>query len=104
MGKPTIHQQQEHRRICRDFCAGIGLTILFVVLNLSFEHSPAGRDFGLMVYTWLQRLLVAPEKLPVTVVDISALEVSPLPGGGALTRREPLIDLIEALAAQKPKA
>jgi CHASE2 domain-containing sensor protein len=110
-GKPSAEELQAGRkRVLRDLVKGLLFTFLILAIKIGFEHTTFGEQFQSMTYTLLQLRLASPgvsEPLPVAVVDISDLDPAPVSSGGwnrLITPRQPLLNLIDAVARQGVKA
>lgn len=81
---------------------GLLTTALVGGVKIAFEHSETGHDFELWVFEKLQGQLSSIDREnPIVLVDISGL-----PGGrsGQPTPRKPLMEIVGALAEQRPRA
>ena len=95
--RELVSKQWKH--IGRDALAGVVLTILLLILKLSFEKTTPGKLLEDAVYCWLQtRLTAGSTPLPVVVVDISQLDAEPV--RGRLTPREQLTRLLDVITEQ----
>lgn len=81
---------------------GVLITLMLVLVNVSFEQTAPGRWLEFRTFELLNSFLPAfdQERLPVVVIDISQV-----PGSKeAVTPRQTLRELIEAIADQEPAA
>lgn len=98
--------QSRGKQIFYDFVKGLLFIVLSLALSVGFEHTAFGRHVQEIGYDWLLKRL-SPERVPVVVLDISALEPTPfnLQGqSGNATSRRTLQDLIEAITKQDARA
>jgi CHASE2 domain-containing sensor protein len=98
------------KRIRDSLLTGLLFTFLILFVKWCAEHTTLYQNIQLASYSWLQSKLSPPRSrkdLPVVILDISSLapEIKEVEGEKfSVTPREPLQKLIEAVAAQKPKA
>ena len=105
----SARQGRSKPAIWREFFTGLAFT--FVLLGLK-SYVAARTAFGeqteLMGYNLIQTLLSSGftnQDIPIQILDISNLPVTPVGSGSDLaTPRERLLNLIEAVAEQQPKA
>ena len=98
--------QQRLKQIRRDVSKGILFILIILSIKLLIEQTTFGKHLELMGYNFLQTRL-SKEQVPITIVDISDLAQRDFVVNGAIVRatpREPLREMIQALAEQKPKA
>jgi len=85
---------------------GLFFIAFVLIIKTAVEWTTFGKHLDLMSYNLLQ-LQLSSDRVPVTIVDISDLEPQGfnLDGqSGKATPREPLRQMIEAIAGQGPKA
>ncbi len=99
-----VSPEQKRRRAKRIWHdATVGLLVLFVVLfgKWCLEKTLVGEYLEDSTHKLLQYRLIQtrqPEESPIVIVDITDLESSPI------TPRHPLLNIIEAVAQQHPRA
>lgn len=105
-----MESSEQHKSIGKSLLTGILVTSFILVLKFGAERTTLYQELQGAVYSWLQSRLSAPhrrDELPVVILDISDLEYWTREVQGEkflVTKREPLMSLIAAVAAQKPKA
>jgi CHASE2 domain-containing sensor protein len=102
------HKRGRHRfkYVQRDVLKGILFILIILSIKLLIEGTTFGKHLELMDYGFLQTQL-SKERVPVAIIDISDLAQKDFVVNGEIVRatpREPLKEMIEALAEQKPKA
>ncbi len=107
---PAEPSRPSVRHIWRDFVVGLAITASLVLLQVVVGHREFGKQLEQMTYSMLQVRMLSSSgwrDLPVTVVDISGLTPVPIQSAGKTelaTPRGPLLDLVEAVAQQRPRA
>lgn len=99
----TPHRLKEIRR---DVLKGLLFILLVLSIKLLIERSTFGKHLELMSYGFLQTQL-SRERAPITIIDFSNLAQKDYVVNGQIVRatpRQPLQEMIQALAEQKPKA
>lgn len=94
------------REIWRDVLKGVLFFALVLAIKLSAEHTDFGKQLRVMSYNVLQTHLSS-QPVPITVVDISDLPPKDYIVHGqtvTATPREPLKEMIQAIADQQPRA
>ena len=94
------------REITSDVVKGFLIILIVLSINLLIERTEFGKDMELMGYGFLQKQLSS-RPAPVTIVDISDLTQKDYVVQGRTVRatpRQPLQEMIQALAEQKPKS
>ena len=98
-----LHRRKEIRR---DLLKGLLFILIVLSIKLLIERTTFGKHLELMDYGFLQTQL-SRERAPITIVDISDLAQKDYVVKGQIVRatpREPLQEMIQAIAEQKPKA
>lgn len=89
-----------------DFGKGLFFMALLALVSVGLGHTSVGRRVEQFGYDRIQKLLSS-ERIPVAVVDVSALQPVPFTidgETGTATPRATLKDLIQAITAQQPRA
>jgi CHASE2 domain-containing sensor protein len=108
MSTPANNPQQN--LVLKSLLTGLLVTLIILSIKWLVEHSQLYRGIQGTCYAWLQTKLSPPRRradLPVVVLDIRDLEYETAEVQGKkfnFTPRGPLLELIEVVAAQKPKA
>ena len=94
------------REIWRDVLKGVLFIAFGLSISLLVERTTFGKHLELMSYNFLQTQL-STQRVPITIVDISDLARKDFIVDGetvTATPREPLKEMIQAIAEQQPKA
>jgi CHASE2 domain-containing sensor protein len=95
------------RELWRDIMKGVLFIAIVIAITLSIEeHTTFGKLMTLMGYNYLQTQLSSSPP-PVMIVDITGLPPEDFPAYGekvTATPRKPLMQMIEAISEQHPKA
>jgi CHASE2 domain-containing sensor protein len=102
----TTGERYRGGAIWRDVLKGFLFILIVLSIKFAVERTTFGKHLELMSYNLLQTQLSA-QPVPVTIVDISDLATKDFIVDGTTvtaTPREPLKEMIKAIAGQKPKA
>jgi hypothetical protein len=104
---PAGHKggRRRFKYVRRDVLKGILFILIILSIKLLIEGTTFGKHLELMDYGFLQTQL-SPERVPVTIVNVSGLAQKDFVANGEIVRatpREPLKEMIQALAEQSRK-
>src|SRR5215813_4193689 len=94
------------KHVRRDVLKGILFIAVALAIKLAIEHTTFGKHLAVMDYNLLQTQL-SKEQVPFTIIDVSDLAQKDFVVSGEIVRatpRDPLKEMIKALADQRPKA
>jgi len=107
---PPEESRRRTIKIWRDVGIWIVLTAVILGLKLGFEHTEFGNDLRILSHKYMLQRLVSNREAtstPIVIVDISEMETEYLSEDKVMykaTPRDKLLNLIQAIAKQNPRA